>query len=298
MVKRKIGFYYVFLRETIDGVERDLSIEEGLNKLQQFVTELSPIQRKRDLFNDKFMFLDYISYDRENDGICLIQFLFKSAKHSYRAPLLDRNTVESRENPKTMAEGEQMKTHALIKIKNGDAMLFLETGNGVLTCANIVSYLNSLKNDYNSLQDNEENIITGFFCSETIARDDFREVLANMNRVTLAEVYVDKNILGSDFLNFSNPSEELKEEIVMSLKAERKRNIKQHVYNILDKFSGNTSIIKRLRIKGKLPNDNEGIIDTDFINKKEFVDAQQDNDTGEYNSAYMFSQLKTLSKDY
>lgn len=286
------------MKEIEDGNEIELSAKDGVCDLLEYVNGLPLIQRKRDLYNDKFVFLSDYSIIRENDGTYLVQLLFKSAKHSYRAPLLDRNTMESRENPKTMAEGEQMKTHALIKFKDGDALLFLETGLNMLTSANIMEYLNSLKYDYNSQQELEEGMLNGKFVSETIARDDFREVLAEMSRVTLAEVYVDKSILGSEFLNFSNPSEELKEEIVMSLKAEKKKSIKQHVYDVLDKLNGNTSKIKRLRIKGKLPNDTESVIDTNFINKKEFVEAQQNDDTGEYNTQYMFSQLISLSRNY
>lgn len=65
-----------------------------------------------------------------------------------------------------------------------------------------------------------------------------------------------------------------------------------------DRANGANSEIRRIRVKGKLPNNNEGIIDTGFIIKKEYVDAQQNEDTGEYNTAYMFSQLVSLSRDY
>lgn len=298
MANRRIGFHYLFLKKVVDNNEIELSVKDGLCDLLEYINGLQLIQRKKDLHNDKFVFLDIFSIHREIDGSYLVQILFKSAKHSYRAPLLDRNTVESRENPKTMAEGEQMKTHVLIKFKDGDAILFLETGANMLTISNIIEYLNNQKNDYNSQQEDEENMIHGKFYSEMIARDDFREVLAEMSRVSLAEVYIDKTILGSEFLNFSNPSDELKEDIVMSLKAEKRKCIKQHIYDLLDKWSGNNSKITRLRIKGKLPNNNESVIDTSFINKREFIDAQQDDDTGEYNSLYMFSQLVNLAKDY
>lgn len=298
MAKRKIGFYYLLLKENIDGTEVVYSVEESLNKLFPFMLSLEPVARKQDLYNDKFVFIDNYSVSVSSDSCRLTEFLFKSAKHSYRAPLLNRNTVEARDNPKTMAEGEQMKTHGLIKYKDGDAICFLETGQNMLTCSNIVDYLNKSREIYNSNQTEEDNIIKGIYCFDMIARDDFREVLDSMSRVTLADVYIDKSILGSDVLNFSNPSEELQEQIVMSLKADRKKNIKQHIYDILDHLNGTESKIRRIRVKGKLPNDNESIIDTSFINKKEYVDAQQDEDTGEFNTPYMFTQLKLLSKDY
>lgn len=95
-----------------------------------------------------------------------------------------------------------------------------------------------------------------------------------------------------------NPSEEMKEFVVMSVRAERKKSIKEHIYDFVDKLAGNESKIKRIRVKGKLSNDNESIIDTSFIIKREFVEVVQDEDTGEFNSTDMFLQLKYLSRDY
>ena len=51
-------------------------------------------------------------------------------------------------------------------------------------------------------------------------------------------------------------------------------------------------------MRGKLSNENEGIIDTGRIIKKEYVDAQQNEDTGEFDSIYMFAQLSLLSQDF
>lgn len=296
MAKRKIGFYYLFLRNKIDSVEIDLSIKENLLDLVSYLQTLSRIERKFDMSNDKFVFMDSFTI-REDNGYSLLEILFKSAKHSYRAPLLDRDTVEARENPKTMSEGEQMKTHCLIKFKDGNAIFFLETGQNMLTCNNVKEYLNKSLHLYNSEQDNVDSI-DGKFCFDMIPRDDFREVLDSMTRVTLAEVYIDKDILGADYLQFSNPSEEMKEFVVMSVRAERKKSIKENIYDFVDKLAGNESKIKRIRVKGKLSNDNESIIDTSFIIKREFVEAVQDENTGEFNSTDMFLQLKYLSRDY
>ena len=191
-----------------------------------------------------------------------------------------------------------MKTHALVKFKDGDAILFLETGGGMLSYHGLAEYLNRMLALYNGQFTNDEGKILGHFCIDMVPRDDFREVLNSMNRVSCATIFTDKRILGSEALNYSEPSEELKEEVVIELKAKRGRNIMQHIYDCLDRANGANSEIRRIRVKGKLPNNNEGIIDTGFIIKKEYVDAQQNEDTGEYNTAYMFSQLVSLSRDY
>ncbi len=121
MVKRKIGFYYLFLKQG----DFEFPLREKLIRLLDFSIDKPRLERKQDIPGDKIAFLDTYSSDEDET---LLKLRFKSAKHSYRAPLIDKNTVEERDNPKRIEEGEQMKTHALIKIKDGDAILFLETG--------------------------------------------------------------------------------------------------------------------------------------------------------------------------
>lgn len=291
MAKRKIGFYYLFLKQG----DYEFPIQENLVKLLNFLISRSRLERKQDIPGDKITFLDTYTSD---DDDRLLKLRFKSAKHSYRAPLIDKNTVEERNNPKRMDEGEQMKTHVLVKFKDGDAIFFLETGLGMLTCNNITEYLNKMLSVYNGQYNNEEDKIKGGFCFDMIPRDDFREVLRSMTRVSCATIFTDKRILGSELLNFSEPSEELQENVVLEIKAERKKNIIHHIYDLLDKATGTDSKIRRIRVRGKLPNNNESIIDTGFIIKKEYVEAEQNEDTGEFNSTYMFAQLVALSNDF
>lgn len=291
MANRKIGFYFLFLRQR----DFEFPIKYNLIQLLNYLQERTRLERKQDIGGDKIVFLDSCTQEGDDN---LLKLLFKNAKHSYRAPLINKNTVEERENPKKIDEGEQMKTHALVKFKDGDAILFLETGGGMLSYHGLAEYLNRMLALYNGQFTNDEGKILGHFCIDMVPRDDFREVLNSMNRVSCATIFTDKRILGSEALNYSEPSEELKEEVVIELKAKRGKNIMQHIYDFLDRANGANSEIRRIRVKGKLPNNNEGIIDTGFIIKKEYVDAQQNEDTGEYNTAYMFSQLVSLSRDY
>ena len=93
-------------------------------------------------------------------------------------------------------------------------------------------------------------------------------------------------------------TETVQEDIVISLKPEKKKSIKQVVDDILSKAIGVKSIIKRIRVKGKMSDSSESIIDTDFIVKKEYIDAQRSEETGEYNTQYMFSQLEQLANNF
>ena len=194
MEKRRIGFFNIYC---IEG-EKTLNVVENLAKTLRFIANQTNKLKKKDINDDRICFLDFYDYNEEEG---LIKILFKSARHSYRAPLLNRNTIESRENPKTKDEGEQVKTHLLIKFIEGDAIVFLETGRNILSMKIITEYLNTFISIYNNSHKKEH--IEGYFRFNMIPRDDFNEVLENMQRVTFAEVFIDKQILGGDALNFS-----------------------------------------------------------------------------------------------
>jgi len=289
MAQRRVGFFYLHF---VDGENR-LDIVENLIRILHFINGQTKKAKKLDISDDRICFLDNYEYD---EGQNLLRILFKSARHSYRAPLINRNTAEARENPKTRDEGEQVKTHLLLKFVGGDAIVFLEMGKNILTLKTISGYLNTFVSVYNNSHRRER--ISGLFHFDVIPRDNFREVLDNMQRVVFAEIFIDKQILGGDALNFSNRLETVQENITIGLKTEKKESIKHVIYDVLAKMTGGRTDIRRVRVKGKMSDSSESIIDTDFIIKKEYVDAQQDEDTGEYNTQYMFSQLELLSNDF
>lgn len=119
MQKRKISFNWLHLSSMVENEEEFTNVESNLLALLSYISALPKIQRKYNLTKDKFCFIESFSF--EENSQC-VELLFKSAKHSYRAPLLDKNTVEARENPKRIEEGEQIKTHVLLKFVENDDM--------------------------------------------------------------------------------------------------------------------------------------------------------------------------------
>ena len=292
MQKRKINFNWLHLSSMVEDDEVFTNVGSNLLALLSYISALPKVQRKYNLTKDKFCFIENFRF--EENSQC-VELLFKSAKHSYRAPLLDKNTVEARENPKRIEEGEQQKTHVLLKFIENDAIAFLETGLNLMTMSNIVEYLNSFTVQYNNSAEEE---IVGMFSFDMMPREDFREVLDSMSRVVCAELFINKSLLGSDALNFCNITEDIQENMVLSLKSEKKKSIKNSLYQVISHFSGANSKINRIRVRGKMPNNNDSIIDTSFIIKKEYIEVEQNEDTGEFNTQSMFAQLRFLANDF
>lgn len=279
---RKVSFNYITFRE--DSQQEDIDLT-----LSSLITEIFKIDkkdRKLNISSEKFCFLDDFSIS-ESKAIC--KLTFKTAKHSYRAPLIDKNTVEERDNPKTLDEGEVQKTHFLIKFKEGDAILFAEKYRGGLTVQQLIEYINSFvhklyRSDYYS-----------YFI---IPKDNIFEELENLKRVSLAKIFVDKQVLGSDSLNFSRRIDTVQDDITVQIKADRGLSMKEFAKDILSHFSGGKRAINRVRIEGKNSTNNDVLIDTEFCEKREFVIAKLDEDTGEVNSYNLLYQLQIISDSY
>lgn len=279
--KRNIAFFTLEVNDSID-----VNVKEFVTSLITKISSLDKKDRKYNLSDDRFCFL--------KSGICeqdLIKCLFISAKHGTRLPLINEENLESRDNPKTKHEGEEIHTHMLLKITNNDCYVLLEQGRDLLQMKNICEYFNNIYNRTNNTYN------TNPLLFSLIPSDSFEETLNNkMSRLSLGEIYVDKQLLGSDSLNFSDRIETVKDDIIIQIKPQRCKDIKSVLVDISKKFRTNQSLIKRIRIKGKTENGTDCVADTLMhLIKKQSIRIQKDDETGAVNSTYIFSQMKEIS---
>ena len=280
--KRKITFNYI----TLESNDHTLSLQTELDRIINFIDTLQRIEQKVELNNTKFCLIEAIN--RNNN---ILNLTFKSAVHSYRAPLLDRHTVAERDNPKSLSEGETYKTHFLIKYINGEAVVLAENLRSGIAILQLTMYLNYFKLKYEDVN----NVTLDYkFSYDIILKDNIDEELSNLTQVKSTDVYVDKQILGSEALNFSERLTTVQEQIIISVKATRSNSIKEVALDLLANFNGGNRSVKKIRIKGKNETNNDVTIDTSFIEKQEIIDAQVDPDTGEVNSTAIHNQLNTI----
>ena len=277
MAKHQIA-YYILEYKLADNTIGNLS--EMVNRLLSHINGLQKMQRKRSDFSnpDKFT---YLSESASENNITTI--IFKSASHSYSAPLIDKNTLNDRPNPKRMEEGEQVKTHIVIDTNSG--YMTKDTMLRGIAINNFISYLNS----FLSFGENE---IEGKFEYYDVPSDTFREEINQLDRVTIAEITTDKQILGSPALGYNGRMEEVQEDISITLKSHRGGSIKSQVLQMILP-SLNNNRIRRVRIKGKDEFGNSRTLDSLNLLKKTYVDVEKNGLTGEYDSVSMFTELKS-----
>jgi len=280
--KRKIVFHYLTLEKG------DLEIQDALNQTLEKIDSLNNTERKLNITGSKFGLID--SMNTFNEGT-RHQVIFKSASHSFRPPLLDSVTVNERDSPKRIEEGEILKTHFVTKVINGDIIVILERFLGSISMRQAVEYLNHFANEIEI----EERIKFGY---ETIAKDDFLEEINKMTRVTCADVYVDKQLLGSDSLDYSNRLSSVKHEVMISVKAKNRDSISEFANDMFAQFNGGENSVRRLRIIGRNDDNNEVKINTDFIERQEYVMPNIDDSTGEILSEEILQEIEIALRNY
>lgn len=280
--KRRISYFTLEVSEEID-----VTIKEFLMTLINDICSKDKRERKYNISNERFCFLQ--KADIDND---IVKCLFISAKHGTRLPLINKENLETRDNPKTKQEGEEEHTHLLLKISDEECFALLENGRDLLIMKNICEYFNVMYKKNNEVKINPVSF-------SIIPSDSFEETLnKKITRLSLGEIYIDKQLLGEESLDFSNRIETVKEDMVLQIRPERKKDIKDVLVDIFKKWSTQQTHIKRIRIKGKTETGADCFADTQMsLIKRREIEIQKDEETGAVNSNYIFSQMTDLSRN-
>lgn len=266
-----------------------------ITEILKFINKLSKKNRFRDLPEDKFCFLESIS-EKNIENKKVIFGSFKSARNQFRPNLINKTTGFERTNPKLLTEGDIEKTHFAIvidKIEN-EVFFLLEYNYHGLTMNNIVDYLKFFNGRYLK----EKNLPKNYtLLYSTIAKEGFIESLKTIKTAKIAEVHFDKQLLGSDSLNFSNRLVSLKNDLKLIIKANTSESLKETAVDLYNVFKSGKGKISKIRITGTDQKDNDVLLDTSFMNKVEFLEIDRNSATGELNSTQIFSGLKTLIQD-
>lgn len=287
--KRKIGFYSIRVK---DIKNRDNCLDP--TRLRPVIDYIDSLQRSDRLYDipssNKFHILNFISptspkLDSQN-------FIFVSAKYNHRPPLINKETAQERDNPKELIEGEQENTHLALKFFKDEIVLIMEERKAGISINTVISYLTqySMKYYNNKLDFKIEWLI--------IPKGDFLHELKKLERVKFGNIYTDKQLLGSEYLNYSGSTEQVDEDLYITIKAKRKGSIKSVIESFFSKLSANSSRIKKIRVCGYTKEGNQIMLDTEIIKKIEYVNAELNKTTGIVDSDDLFKKFAEILDGY
>lgn len=279
-------------------IENGDDIEEvPFYEIDHVVTFILNLTKKKRFYNlklDKFCFIDEAIIDGD-----YISGVFKSARNKFRPNIINKTTGEERANPKSKLDGEIEKTHFVFKIDRSDdsVYLFLESNFSGISILNLCNYFNDYSKIYKrKIKESDKYAVK----HDLVGVNNFKTELERFSRTKVAEIYYDKQILGSEFLNFNkNRVVPVKEDVILTLKADKGMDINSVALEAYNKLTGNgKSGITRVRIKGNDANGNETSIDTEHLARKEFISSTLDEDKGEFISEDFIKQLLNIAKAF
>lgn len=284
--KRKMGFYSLSVKD-LSASPPIIANPSIITDVINFIMDLSKNDRVFDLYRShKFHLLDYSDL---NDDIH--KLIFKSGKYYHRPPLIDKESADERDNPKTLTEGESEKTHIVVKYKHMEAILIKEDRKSGITIKNLVEYLSHY---LWLMRRNIDKKIRYIITSSVIPKENFLKELNNMSRVMVGEIFMDRKILGSESLNLASRTEEVQETLQLIIKAKRKKSIKEALLDIYHNFASSISEITKIRISGLNANGDIILLDTDLIKKIEYISTEIDKATGIVESNKFLARLATI----
>ena len=129
-------------------------------------------------------------------------------------------------------------------------------------------------------------------------KDDFLDEIGHLSRVTCADIFVDKQLLGSEALDYSNRINQVKHEIVVTVKAKNNDTIADFARDLYAKFNGGENRIQKIRIVGRNEENNEVVINTDFIERQEYIMPEINEITGELSTAEVFVEMNAVIQNF
>lgn len=269
VTKRKAELYRIYLWDTISF--RDFTSPQVLDTiLCGFFKYCIHQKNNNNIFKpvqNKLFWLN--NYNRNNN---IYTLLWNYTKYGKRVKIIDTNTLTPTKL-KDLHEGDEEKQHAAIKVYSNDnkAVMIFENVKGGVSANNIEKELNNyIIEHYPKLASNGVELRI-----DPIANKDFIGNLHRIDRIKLAEIWVDRESCMSYIIGMgegiidedSNFAEEnmIRDYIELYLKPLRKESINRRFIEFLyNLFRIKSDKIKRLRVIGD-SGDGEIRLDTETM---------------------------------
>ncbi|BAN62443.1 hypothetical protein VYH97_07205 [Streptococcus anginosus] len=265
---RKIEYYGICF------CERGGEYEDS-EKLVDLVTALDTNFIYDDSKTNKFWRLD--TKERSNN---IFKLIYKSGKYNHSPNYISRLNGQERLSDKDLDEGECEKTH--IVIDTNTSSLIIESRRSGISAFSIVKYINSFIKDRN-LDFNKIKVVKEL-------KEDFLSNIQALDRIQSVELFVEKEIIGSDYLNLIEPTTETQDEVVITIKAQKRKTlIRSQIIDRFKKIGLQGEKTKRIRVRGR-DSDNITVL-LDSLNQGKVEQIYVDlNENGTVNSNSFFEK--------
>lgn len=263
--RRKLSYY------GIDFLSGD-NHHFNSNLFCEFLSYLNELPDQDKLFNDektkKAVSLSSLR-DETKEGLHLYKIVFKSCKYNHSPDYMSSRDGSERVSDKRLDEGDKELTHMCMRIDGNEAYTVFEDRRNGVTIGGVISYFNRYFKNFLRTKGIEESF---YLWAGIVPPDDFMTALNNTTRVSVAEIFVDKSILGSGYLDLMDIDASSQDDLVMTLKSKHRQSLPKHaIQSTFRKLSTAGTVVNRIRLYGKDVNRMNVMIDSLHQKKVEEV---------------------------
>ena len=283
--RRKIGHYTLEMVLDEEHIFKPDMFKDFLNNLFSLPCEerLENIRQQ-----NKALLLQDVS-ETQTAGMDIVNIIFSSCKYNHAPDYMSSKNGNIRATAKRKEEGEQELTHLSIWLTEKEGYIVIEERKSGVSIGTIEKYLSSWFLKY---QEKKEIKRKYKFVISIVPQGDFITILNKSERVCSAELFVDKELLGSDYLSFANIPTSLRNELTLNVMPIRGQSIDRSIIaQAFNKLLADNVRIKRIRIRIKDEEGVSAIVDTLYGKRKNEVTVDL-NSNGTVNSTSMFQALK------
>ena len=215
--------------------------------------------------------------------------LQKVGKYNHSPDYMSSRDGTERPTEKQLYEGDKELTHLCLRVDTDEAFCVIEERKSGVTLGAVVRYFNLLLRNYLLSQGNETPIV--LFAS-IVPSEDFMSALNSAEKITIAELFVQKDVMGSGYLNYLEVDASTREDVVMTVKAKPRQSFtKRALRDTYIKMTTEGTEIKRIRLRGKDVNQMSVVIDSLNAKRKDEVYVELDQ-SGIVISSSIFSKME------
>lgn len=250
------------------------NFEDDLVKVCEYTISLDKKLRKKDFEKvKKIVYLDFAEYDRE-EGILYLRF--KSARYSKRREVIDTNTLESRGVLKKEKDGDEEKTHAVIKfdwISDGGVCVFERNSDGI-GVSQVFEYLNDRIIKYHEKMGDK---VYYSISHANIVSREFLAALDNVKRIKGVTLTVNQEDLSVSETKAFAGRDDLSEDVDLYFRpTSRGKSITGNTVKEFYKlYNAKNRKIKRITVKADDKSESAIVFDTEKIKEKEIVEIEE-----------------------
>ena len=261
----------------------------------RFMTYLKGVDPQRLLRRDekqnKAISLESIR-EEVKQGMRLYKVIFKSCKYNHSPDYMSSIDGSERPTEKLLSEGDKELTHLCFRIDTNEAYtIFEERKNGV-AIGGVVTYLNSFLTEF--ITENEDLDDNFYIWSSIIPPDDFMTALGKTNRISSTELFVQKKVLGTGYLELMDEDINSQDDLVITMKAKPRQSLaRKGIEKAFTALTTGGTEISRIRVRGK--DINKMSVTIDSLNGKKVDEVTVNlHENGIVDSYSLFSKIEEI----